>query len=709
MNKNFLAVALLLSMASPGMAQKKKAAINDSNTPLHLLQPDYETPYGALSIDEIKKDIDRVLRYLESCTPTRVVDKKTGKVITDYENMDQNAQLERGTFRIGSYEWGVTYNAMLIAAEATGDTLYTKYAMDRFNFLTEIFPHFQRVYTQYGEVDPLMKQMLTPHALDDAGAMCSAMMKIHMNNKSLPYQQMIDNYFNFIMYKEHRLFDGTFARFRPHNNTMWLDDMYMAIPSIAVMGSYARDHNAKFQTEAAKQVLQFSERMFLPEKGIYRHGWVEGLTEQPNYHWARANGWAMLAMCEVLDFLPNNHPQREAVLKQLRAHIKGVASYQSGSGFWHQLLDKQDSYLETSATAIFTYCIAHAVNKGWIDAISYAPVAQLGWQAVKTKINKEGQVEGTCVGTGMAFDPAFYYHRPVSEYAAHGYGPVIMAGAEMIKLTKSKHPQMNDSGLHFYNSPTGQTEPIFYLSNRPVSGASRKGSNPVAFLIGDSTVKCVGGKGEGGMWGWGSFFQEFFDDNKITVENHALGGRSSRTYFTEGLWEKVLPGIKEGDYLIVDFGHNDGGPLNTGRARASLRGTGDEKQNVVMERNAGTETVYTFGHYLRIFIRQAKAKGAHVIVTSHTPTNRWTENRVNRCENTYGKWSKEVAEQEGVFYIDLNERSAVKFEAMGGKEQAAPYYVDGVHNTQDGAKINASSIIEGLKELPSCKLNDYLK
>ena len=136
MNKNILAFALLISVASPGMAQKKKAALNDSNTPLHLLQPDYVTPYGVLSTDEIKSDIDRVLRYLESCTPTRVVDKKTGKVITDYENMDQNAQLERGPFRIGSYEWGVTYNAMLIAAEATGDEAYNKDVMDRCNFLT---------------------------------------------------------------------------------------------------------------------------------------------------------------------------------------------------------------------------------------------------------------------------------------------------------------------------------------------------------------------------------------------------------------------------------------------------------------------------------------------------------------------------------------------------------------------------------------------
>jgi rhamnogalacturonyl hydrolase YesR len=96
---------------------------------------------------------------------------------------------------------------------------------------------------------------------------------------------------------------------------------------------------------------------------------------------------------------------------------------------WHQLIDRNDSYLETSATAIFTYCIAHGINKGWIDARAFGPAAALGWNAVQTKVNELGQVEGTCVGTGMAFDPAFYYHRPVNVAAAHGYGPVILAGA----------------------------------------------------------------------------------------------------------------------------------------------------------------------------------------------------------------------------------------------------------------------------------------
>lgn len=145
--------ALLLTGISI-YAQKKKEVINDSNTPLHLLQPAYKVPYKELTTTEIKTDIDRILRYLEKSTPTRVVSKKTGKVITDYKNLPADAQLERGAFRLASYEWGVTYSAMMTAAKATGDANYMKYVTDRFNFLAEVAPHFRELQKKSGQIDP---------------------------------------------------------------------------------------------------------------------------------------------------------------------------------------------------------------------------------------------------------------------------------------------------------------------------------------------------------------------------------------------------------------------------------------------------------------------------------------------------------------------------------------------------------------------------
>ena len=125
------------------------------------------------------------------------------------------------------------------------------------------------------------------------------------------------------------------------------------------------------------------------------------------------------------------------MLAQLRVTLKGVAEYQSGSGFWHQMVDRNDSYLETSATAMFTYGIAHAVNEGWISPTTYGSIAQAGWVALNTKINAQGQIEGTCVGTTYASDQVYYYNRPQSVKALHGYGTTMLAGVEMIRMLKN--------------------------------------------------------------------------------------------------------------------------------------------------------------------------------------------------------------------------------------------------------------------------------
>lgn len=461
MRKTYLSwgIISILGMTACQEASKPETKINDSNTPLHLLTPEYTTPYRGWTAEEIKQDLDRIFVYLDEETPTRVLDTLTGKEITDYSQLNAHAQLEKGDFRLASYEWGVTYTGMLEAAEATADSKYREYVARRFDFLSEVAPHFRKLYEEHRTVDAQIRQVIMPGALDDAGAMCAAMVKFSKSASGVDYKGLIDNYMDFIEHKEHRLADGTFARMRPQANSLWLDDMYMGIPALAYMGSYTGEQ--RYFDEAVRQIKQFTDRMFVPEKNLYMHGWIESSETHPAFHWARANGWALLTLTEVLDVLPSDHPERADLLKIYKQHVQGITAYQSGSGFWHQLLDKNDSYLETSATAIYVYCIARGVNKGWLDAIAYGPVAHLGWSAVSTQINEKGQVEGTCVGTGMGFDPAFYYHRPVNPYAAHGYGPTLLAGAEMIRLIQKSYPKMNDSAIQYYETDPKTDAAIF--------------------------------------------------------------------------------------------------------------------------------------------------------------------------------------------------------------------------------------------------------
>ena len=458
--KKIIFLLLLIVSVSCSTNKPVQLTVNDSNTPLHLMKPDYKTPYGIVDTVAVKQTLNRVLGFLEKATPMRVLDKTTNTSVTDYGRMDKNSVLERGQFRLTSYEWGVTYMAMLHVAEITGDAQFKKYAADRFGFLAQVAPFFEKLQKE-GVTEYQMVKVVHPEALDDAGAVCASMIRGRQMGIVFDSEPLINRYIDYIMHKEYRLADGTFARNRPMHNTVWLDDMYMAIPAIARMGQYTG--KTQYFDETIKQIRQFRNRMWVPEKKLFRHGRVESMQPHPAFHWGRANGWAILTMCEVLDVLPADYPGRDEVLQLYREHVQGLSVLQSGEGFWHQLLDKNDSYQETSATAIFTYCIAHGINKGWLDAKAYGPVATLGWHAVSTQVNAAGEVENTCVGTGMGFDPAFYAYRPVHKYAAHGYGPVLLAGAEIIALQKRNHPKMNDSAVHFYETEQKTDEPIFWV------------------------------------------------------------------------------------------------------------------------------------------------------------------------------------------------------------------------------------------------------
>lgn len=449
-------LALTASAQEAPPPQEKGPAPADAM--LHALEVKYPTPYRPMEAAQAKAVLDRVLAYLERTTPAELVDKNTGAAITDVSRANPNAVLKPGDFRLTSYEWGVTYIGMLAAGAATGDQRYTDYVTRRHQLLADL----TKAYYPAVKADPAnssapIKSFLNPHALDDAGALCHSFMKAKLAGSPVDFGQMVGICGDFVTKKEYRLKDGTLARggpdgkggrkMRPLPDTLWLDDMFMGVPTMAYLGKTTgkREH----YDDAVRQVLQFSKRMFNPELGIYMHGYVEGMRDHPEFHWARANGWAVMAMVEVLEVLPKEHKGYNQVLAQLRAHIKGLANYQTKDGFWHQLIDRNDTYQETSATAIYAYAIARAVNRGYVEPQMYGPMANFAWNAVASKVLANGQIEGICVGTGMAFDPAFYAYRPTSVKAAHGYGPALLAGAEVIEMNKKYKFGLNDSGLMF--------------------------------------------------------------------------------------------------------------------------------------------------------------------------------------------------------------------------------------------------------------------
>ncbi|SOE21185.1 Lysophospholipase L1 [Spirosomataceae bacterium TFI 002] len=228
------------------------------------------------------------------------------------------------------------------------------------------------------------------------------------------------------------------------------------------------------------------------------------------------------------------------------------------------------------------------------------------------------------------------------------------------------------------------------------------------FIIGDSTVKAGQGKGGNNMWGWGSLIDQYLDSSKIKVENHAIGGRSSRTFLTEGRWEPLLSQMKKGDFLLIQFGHNDDWALNdTIRARGTIDGIGEESVEINNLITLKHETVYTYGWYLRKYANEAKAKGVEVFICTPIPFNRFDENNlIPREKEFYTNWAKQVAEQSKVNLIDLHEKIARVYDSMGYEKVKELYFTpkDNVHTNYNGAMLNAQMVISGIKESKIKKL-----
>jgi rhamnogalacturonyl hydrolase YesR len=293
-----LLIPVLFLFAFPLIAQKPTDAKNDVTTPLHAMKVDYPVPYVAPTKENVKAVLDKIFNYLDATTPAQMINKETGAVVRDISQLDTNSIVKQGDFRLTSYEWGVTYSALQRATETTGDKKYADYVKTRFDFLGKWVSAVKEKFPlEYIQQKRLFNQPIAPHALDDAGAVCASMIKAQRSGLTSDLRPMIDNYINYVFTKEYRFKDGTIGRNRPQKNTLWLDDLYMYIPAVAQMGKLTGAK--KYFDDCVKQVLAYSKRMFNKEKGLYMHGWVESMETHPQFHWGRANGWALLAMSET--------------------------------------------------------------------------------------------------------------------------------------------------------------------------------------------------------------------------------------------------------------------------------------------------------------------------------------------------------------------------------------------------------------------------
>jgi lysophospholipase L1-like esterase len=242
------------------------------------------------------------------------------------------------------------------------------------------------------------------------------------------------------------------------------------------------------------------------------------------------------------------------------------------------------------------------------------------------------------------------------------------------------------------------------------AGSLLTAQTPTLWIIGDSTVRNGRGDGANGQWGWGEPLADYFDSAKIGYRNRALGGRSSRTFISEGKWAAVAAELKPGDFVIMQFGHNDSSPVNDdSRARGTLKGIGDETQEIDNLLTKQHEVVHTFGWYMRQFIAGTRAKGATPIVCSPIPRMNWKDGKIARNSADYGKWSAEIAQAEHTPFLDLNNLIADRYDALGPEKVEALFHGDHTHTSRAGAELNAEIVIAALKALQENPLAPYFR
>ena len=251
---------------------------------------------------------------------------------------------------------------------------------------------------------------------------------------------------------------------------------------------------------------------------------------------------------------------------------------------------------------------------------------------------------------------------------------------------------------------------IFLVFVISASFSFLKKEKPVFYIIGDSTVKNGDGTGKNNQMGWGTVITPFFDTTKIEVRNHAIGGRSSRTFISDGRWDKILATLKKGDYVIMQFGHNDASPLDdTARARGTIKGVGADSVEIYNPIRKVKETVYSYGYYMRKFVRESKQKGAIPVVCALVPRDNWKDGKVVRSADSYAGWAETIAKEEGACFININDKIAERYEALGKEKVDSFFPADHTHNNKEGAELNAAIVVEELRKLNACNLKNFLR
>lgn len=337
-----------------------------------------------------------------------------------------------------NYPLGVTLYGMIQSARLLENEPLARYVEGHMRKCTDFYDYCMWDKAFYGAA-PFHNQLTTIDSLDDCGSFASALLEV-MEDRDIPEGRKIGDMVAWYMeHDQQRLEDGTFYRNKSYmpimNETMWADDMYMSIPFLCRY--YRLSGEAAYLDDAVRQVKNFYSYLYMPKQQIMSHIYDTHYRVQTEVPWGRGNGWTLFSITELLAVMPQDHPEREAVLTIYQNLCEGYLRLQGEEGMWHQVLTFPDSYPETSCTAMFVYGFARGVRYGWLTTPApYARAARKGWEALcRTAVDWKGNIYGVCRGSGYSFSKEYYANDLGWNFNdTHGTGIVMLAGIEVEKM-----------------------------------------------------------------------------------------------------------------------------------------------------------------------------------------------------------------------------------------------------------------------------------
>jgi unsaturated rhamnogalacturonyl hydrolase len=342
-----------------------------------------------------------------------------------------------------NYPWGVALYGILRSTDVTGDKDAEKFVVEHDKICARYYQWLAGIEKQLGDEGKTfarersikIRGLITLGNLDSCGSMGNQFVETMLRHKdevTAADKAVAERVVNWVTEKQYRLPDGTLARPGNGGGTVWPDDLYMGCPVIIRWSKYTGDK--KYLDDAANQMIHQAE-LEQDTDGLFFHGYnVKDKMHSP-FKWGRGDGWVTVSLVELLSELPENHPQRAQLIAILKKQIDGLKPLQAPSGMWRQVLDHPELWEETSCTAMFTYGIARAVNRGWIDP-SYMAMARKGMAGLAKHVTAEGVVNDTCIGTNIGQTLEFYAQRQRPSDDMHGRGPVLLAATELLMVKK---------------------------------------------------------------------------------------------------------------------------------------------------------------------------------------------------------------------------------------------------------------------------------